>query len=268
MKYTKLTLAIAVLFAMASCGKKGCTDPMSLAYNNEATKDNGSCTYPANEKRSLVFKFTATWCSYCGEWGAEYVDNIYNDFSSSTEVISIHRNDGFSVDVGDFLYSQLNPQGVPAFFVGTSDMGYTGYGTINTAIQSELTEQNEIAMATSYSTEAGVMNIKVQSQISDQSSTTGSDLYLAIYLLEDGKVAPQQVAGTGEVSDFVHNHILRTEANGSAFGVPISFTDGNNLTEVNANLAPSTIWTHENLYPVAVIWKMNGNNYEFVNFAK
>jgi len=123
-------------------------------------------------------------------------------------------------------------------------------------------------MATSYSTEAGVMNIKVQSQISDQSSTTGSDLYLAIYLLEDGKVAPQQVAGTGEVSDFVHNHILRTEANGSAFGVPISFTDGNNLTEVNANLAPSTIWTHENLYPVAVIWKMNGNNYEFVNFAK
>ena len=116
MKYTKLTLAIAVLFAMASCGKKGCTDPMSLAYNSEATKDNGSCTYPANEKRSLVFKFTATWCSYCGEWGAEYVDNIYNDFSSSAEVISIHRNDGFSVDVGDFLYSQLNPQGVPAFF--------------------------------------------------------------------------------------------------------------------------------------------------------
>ena len=38
---------------------------------------------------------------------------------------------------------------VPAF-VGTSDMGYTGYGTINIAIQSELTEQNEIIMATSF----------------------------------------------------------------------------------------------------------------------
>ena len=44
-------------------------------------------------------------------------------------------------------------------------MGYTGYGTINNAIQSELTEQNEIAMATSFTTEGGVMNIKVQSQL-------------------------------------------------------------------------------------------------------
>ncbi len=268
MKNVKLLISVGLIVGMVSCGKKGCMDPMSLAYDSEATKDDGNCTYPANEKRSLVFKFTATWCSYCGEWGAEYVDNIYSDFSTSTEVISIHRNDNFSVDIGDFLFSQLTPQGVPAFFVGTSDMGYTGYGTINSAIQSELTEQNEIAMATSFTTGAGVMNIKVQSQLSDPSSSNGSDLYLAIYLLEDGQVAPQQVAGTGEVSNFVHNHILRTEANGSPFGVPITFTDGNNLSEVNANLAPSTIWTHENLYPLAVIWRMNGNNYEFVNFAK
>ena len=147
------------------------------------------------------------------------MNNIYSDFSTSTEVISIHRTDNFSVDIGDFLFSQLRPQGVPAFFVGTSDMGYTGYGTINNAIQSELTEQNEIAMATSFTTEGGVMNIKVQSQLTDPSSTSGSNLYLAIYLLEDGQVAPQQVAGTGEVSDYVHNHILRTEANGSPFGV-------------------------------------------------
>ena len=85
-------------------------------------------------------------------------------------------------------------------------MGYTGYGTINDAIQSELSEQR-VAMATSFTTESGVMNIKVQSQLSDPSSTNGSDL--PSISLEDGKVAPQQVAGTGEVSDFVHNHILK-----------------------------------------------------------
>ena len=43
---------------MVSCGKRR-MDPMSLAYDSEATKDDGNCTYPANEKRSLVFKFTA-----------------------------------------------------------------------------------------------------------------------------------------------------------------------------------------------------------------
>ena len=183
MKNVKLLISVGLIIGMVSCGKKGCMDPMSLAYDSQATKDDGNCTYPANEKRSLVFKFTSTGCSYCGEWGAEYVDNIYNDFSTSTEVISIHRTDNFSVDIGDFLFSQLSPQGVPAFFVGTSDMGYTGYGTINNAIQSELTEQNEIAMATSFTTGAGVMNIKVQSQLSDPSFSNASNLYLPIYIL-------------------------------------------------------------------------------------
>ena len=63
-------------------------------------------------KEIIGFKFTATWCSYCGEWGAEYV-NIYNDFSTSTKVISIHRTDNFSVDVGDFLF--LNSVHSPCF---------------------------------------------------------------------------------------------------------------------------------------------------------
>ena len=33
-------------FFFCSCRKKGCKDPSSLAYNIEAKKDDGSCTYP------------------------------------------------------------------------------------------------------------------------------------------------------------------------------------------------------------------------------
>ncbi|MEC9159344.1 MAG: Omp28-related outer membrane protein [Bacteroidota bacterium] len=265
MKYTKLTLAIAVLFAMASCGKKGCTDPMSLAYNSEATKDNGSCTYPANEKRALVFNATATWCAYCGGWGADYVNNIGDDFPGSAEVITLHSSDQFSVDISDYLLAQINPSGVPSFYLGLEDMGNAGYSNVSSLITSELISTNNISMALSYSTEAGVMNVKVQSQLENQ--FTGDNCYLAIYIMEDGQVATQNVMGVDD-PNYVHNNILRTEANGLAFGTPITFTDGKNLTEVNANLAPATIWTHENLYALAVIWHNNGGSYEFVNLAK
>jgi len=37
----------------SSCKKKGCMDPFSLAYDYTATKDDGSCTYPENDRKSL-----------------------------------------------------------------------------------------------------------------------------------------------------------------------------------------------------------------------
>ena len=110
------------------------------------------------------------------------------------------------------------------------------------------------------------MNIKVQSQLEE--SFTGENCYLAVYIIEDGQVAPQEVGNPGSgVTDpnFVHNHILRTEATGSTFGQPITFENGKNLTELNATLAPTSLWNYENLYVVAVIWQQNGSDYRFVN---
>ena len=41
---------------MVSCGKKGCMDPMSLAYDSEATKKTMEIApYPANEKEIIGF---------------------------------------------------------------------------------------------------------------------------------------------------------------------------------------------------------------------
>ena len=121
-------------------------------------------------------------------------------------------------------------------------------------------------MAVEHSILDGNMIIRVQSQLENQFS--GDNCYLALYIMEDGQVAPQQVSGVGEVVDYVHNHTLRTEANGSTFGMPITFDDGKNLTEVTAALVPDPIWNHENLYVVAVIWHQNGSSYDFINLAR
>ena len=60
----------------------GCMDENSIAYNSLATKDDGGGVFTQKHvKRSLVLKATGTWCPPCGDWGAEYVNNIYNDSS-------------------------------------------------------------------------------------------------------------------------------------------------------------------------------------------
>ena len=261
--------AFSLLF-FSSCGKKGCTDPMSLAYDSEATKDDNTCTYPESVKKSLVFKATATWCPPCGTWGEQYVNDIHTQFSDNCEIIALHQNDDFSVDVAYDFLSLLNPSGVPSFFVGMQSVS-SNFSDISGLITDELLETNQVALATSFSTENDVMNIKVQSQL--EGGFTGENCYLAVYIIEDGQVATQQVGnpGSGVPDDnFVHNHILRTEANGSVFGQPITFENGKNLTEINATLVPAALnlWAHENCYPVAVIWQQNGSEYEFINLTK
>ena len=134
----KFNSVFLVMFLLvSSCSKEGCTDPVaenydakankddgtcefimgcmdenSIAYNSLATKDDGSCVYLENVKKSLVLKVTATWCPPCGDWGAEYVNNIYNDFSGNAEVISVHDDSYFGVDIGYNLMSILNPTGL------------------------------------------------------------------------------------------------------------------------------------------------------------
>ncbi len=47
MKKTLLFTALISLFIIttSSCKKKGCTDPTAINYNENAKKDDGSCTY-------------------------------------------------------------------------------------------------------------------------------------------------------------------------------------------------------------------------------
>ena len=94
---------------------------MSLAYNIDASKDDGSCTYPENSKKTLVFNSTGTWCQYCGDWGKTFSDDLTNDFANDVQIITLHANDDFSVDVGYSMQSHLDnihgPTGVLTFIL-------------------------------------------------------------------------------------------------------------------------------------------------------
>ena len=263
-------ILISVLI-FSSCRKRGCTDPLSLAYEIDASKDDGSCTYPEVAKKTLVFNSTGTWCQHCGDWGKTFSDNLSNNFSN-VQIITLHNNDNFSVDVGSFIQSYLDsihgPKGEPHFYVGTADVP-NYYSQLDSAVSADLLLNSEVNMDLNFMITNGKMNINVHSKLSNGFS--GDNCYLAAYILEDGQVFEQNILGTYD-SDYVHNNILRAEASGigSAFGVPIVFNStGDNIKSYNdVALEPSSLWSYNNLYVVAVIWQKSGTDYRFINLVR
>ena len=271
--YKSFSLVIILTSVLSSCSKKGCTDPMSLAYDIEAKKDDGSCTYPEVSKKSLVLRKTGDWCHYCGEYATEWVNDIENTYSNTVKVIDLHSNDGFAVDVGYNMLNILGSMSTPGFAVG-SEVQPLNYSQITQAINSDILLAPDVNIDLNFSIQDGKMNINIHSLLSP--GISGDNYYLAAYILEDGQVANQKISGyvdpvTGTNVDpnFTHNNILRTEGSGSGnpFGNLLEFdADGNNITSLSdIILAPSTIWNHDNLYVVAVVWQQDGSGYKFVN---
>ena len=271
--YKTFSLVLIVISVFSSCSKKGCTDPMSLAYDAEASKDDGTCTYPEVMKRTLVFKSTGTWCSYCGDWGKTFSDDLTNDYSNA-QILELHSNDDFSVDVGYSIQSHLDgingSVGVPHFYVGTGGID-NSYSLLSSAIGSDIDLSPEVNLAVNYTinSDSSKMNINIHSKLADGFS--GDNCYLAAYIVEDGQVKEQNILGNYD-PNYVHNNVLRTEASGSgsAFGVPIVFNStGDNIKSYSdVLLASSNLWNYDNLYVVAVIWQENGADYRFVNLVR
>jgi len=256
---------LVMVASFSSCRKKGCTDPNSLSYNPEAKKDDGSCTTPTALKKALIFKQTATWCPPCGDYGTTLSHDITSSFPNC-QVIAIHGDMAMETTVGDAIMDALESAGWPHFYTGTVSQP-NSYSSISSSVNTELAEAVEVSMAMEKSTNGSTINVRVQSQ---WLGSTSGEYFLALYVLEDGIVEPQLVyindSTTITDNSFVHDHVLRGEASGAAFGKAITINGEGNLEEFDIPLGSSMV--PANCYPVAVMWKKNGADYDFINLIK
>ena len=265
------------LTTISSCRKKGCTDPISLAYDIEARKDDGSCTYPENDRKTLIYYSTGMWCQYCGDIGKSFVDNISSNYPD-VQIISLHKNDELTSNVSSLTQSYLDSVngllGCPYFYSGLNSVispsnSPNNYSQLVSAIEDDLNLFSEINMDLEYSINGNRMNIKVQSKL--YSENPNDNYYLSVYILEDGVVKEQNVAGNYN-QNFIHNNVLRKEAsdNINVFGSSLNFdVNGNDLTSFyDVPLDSTDAWNYNNLYVVAVAWQENASDYKFVNLAR
>tara|TARA_B100000768_G_scaffold126422_1_gene117045 strand:- start:4666 stop:5481 length:816 start_codon:yes stop_codon:yes gene_type:complete len=269
MRYThkSFLLVIILISVLSSCSKKGCTDPMSLAYEVEAKKDDGSCTYPENVKRSLVFLKTWTGCPPCGTDGKLIHDSIESVYGNTAQVISLYTSAltcAEGIMIQNHLDNLFGQQGTPRFYLSTEQV-MPNYWYVFDLITPQIMEQNQVSITSDFNINNGKMNIKVQSQL--ENGFSGENCNLALYVTED-KMVHSQSTDNGTDENFIHKDVFRIEAQGLEFGNSISFNDeGKNLTELELTLAPSTIWNYDNLHVNAVIWQFDGSNYKFINVS-
>jgi hypothetical protein len=268
---------LVFLTTISSCTKKGCTDPISLAYDIEARKDDGSCTYPESDRKTLIYYSTGIWCQYCGDIGKSFVDDISSNYPD-VQIISLHKNDELTSNISSLTQSYLDSVngllGCPYFYSGLNSVispsnSPNNYSQLTSTVEDNLNLFSEINMDLEYSINGNRMNIKVQSKLS--SENPNDNYYLSVYILEDGVVKEQNVAGNYN-QNFIHNNVLRKEAsdNINVFGSSLNFdVNGNDLTSFyDVPLDSTGAWNYSNLYVVAVAWQENTSDYRFVNLAR
>ena len=130
-----LIVAVAVTSALAfsSCAKDriyGCTDPFSISYNPNATDDDGTCFVPSSQKVALMGDFTATWCQYCGQWGAPEFEKAITGSGTAAIPLGIHNTDEITSDVSqaltDYYGADGTVSGYPTLLVWNQGSFYDG----------------------------------------------------------------------------------------------------------------------------------------------
>jgi hypothetical protein len=279
MKNTSFIL-FALLIVLAACKKtdksepvtgiQGCMDPNSLNYNPAATLDDGTCLLPEHKQNGIVVEYTSTGCSNCGYWGSDTLHNLYK--KGNVVAIAMHGWNGDAMLSPVMMYFiQSRPlSATPAFWVGDSLIG--GIPGSYSSWMNTIKSKAPVAGVTFTSGISGnTMNV---STLTEFFQTCSGDYYLGVYVLESG-IDGSNTAPTGYVQEgtyipdtYKHDFVLRTSnVADNAFGEKITTTVSTAAgTFIRKNYAISLdpAW-NKNVYAVAVLWKKNGNFYNFIN---
>jgi len=220
-------------------------------------------------QRSLVTKVTATWCPPCGGWGWDLFENVLNDNATSAVLIAGHyRGSDLETVAGNDLADNFQVSGQPSFYLGntrqsaSSGSAATSRVNIKAAIDAQASLQP--------SANAGLVARGVQGRSYQFETETrffqavNGEFYLSVFAVEDDVVNRQTNRGV----DAVHKRVLRGNIDGElTFGQEIV----NGTVAEDQTFSTSftfdfpQAWDIDKVRLATVLWKKNGDAYEFVN---
>lgn len=270
-----LIVAFAVTSALAfsSCAKDrvyGCTDPFSINYNPNATDNDGGCFSPSSQKRALMGDFTATWCPYCGQWGAPEFEKAIGGTGANAIALGIHNTDEITTNESTTLTDYYGAEGIvggyPTLYVWNQATFSDGNAMAGAANAEAGTGPAEAGAVAGFTDNGTSMTISVSAQIF---ADVSGDYFVAAYLMENGLVYTQQIAGADPDPNFVHNHVIRSSSNGNAWGEQFIFGSGSSGQTFTKSyqIEKNATWKTENMYMVAIVWKYDSaeDKYTYVN---
>lgn len=256
-------LPLLVLIGLWSCSKdEKCDDPLSLNPGISTT-----CQYVDSSQHALYFKFTGTWCPPCGSDGAIKMRNTLQA-NEGLIGMEIHYNDEMKSAIGYKFISQFAINEFPSFILNNDE---------NVEVEEALNRIPQVGIFHEYKVQGD--QLVVTGTAKALWTLPGPEYFIAIYLLEDGYVAPQYANDhtahpeweyrNQRYPEYIHNRIFRDEASGNAFGRLLH--SGIWLKDQTVEFSTSIDIPEDvkgEVYPVTVIWQKENRRYSFLNAVK
>lgn len=238
----------------------------------------GYAQTPEKKPIALITKSTATWCGPCGTWGWAFANTLINGTQGKALYIGAYvgqtdmDNDKFKNPTADTFYRHfLTPE-----YGGIPDFAVNGIG--QSSLMSSIAEDNCFNAINAFNTtvpaaspanEMTINGSTVTATAKAQFWAAGSgEYYLAAYLIEDEALNLQN----GQIGVVKHHNVLRGSMSpGKPWGellVNGAVTENQVFDKTFTFEVTDNTWEQANFRVYTVIWKKNGNEYEFVNAAR
>jgi len=182
----------------------------------------------STEQWSMVTKKTATWCTFCGQWGWDFKkDVIASQQNKPVLVWSAHFSGDLDTETSKAIINNLpNVGGQPIFYLN-NDIFSVNSGNASTKV-GELSEFLDafgafeafagVGSTAVFDGEKITTNSKVRFLVDLEADANGGQYYLASYLVDDVLIAFQQARG----NNAEHENIILHSFNGdNHFGVNV-----------------------------------------------
>lgn len=227
MKTAKLFItSLFAIAAFAACDK---IEGPYITPDDSVTTD---VEFPALDlntvcRKVLVEEYTGARCTNCPD-GHRALTALHERYGDTLVAIGIHAGT-FAIPMGDFstdfrteegttLYQDYNVAqvGTPSAVVSRTQHNNAFALNISSwqpAIEQEKAKECVAAVQIINVYDAATQTLTAHTKTTPLNGYTG-DLQLALYVIEDGIVAPQK-DGEEVITDYVHNHVLRGAINGT-----------------------------------------------------
>jgi hypothetical protein len=258
------------LLMLVSMGMLSCT-------KEEPVEEVVDPLQPTSTQNGFAINYTATWCGYCGSWGAPLIHDL-GTAAPKGAVMTIHAsNDPMFLSglYSSFTQDRTTGGGIPSFWVG--DIKTSSNNSTSTMTSLLGSGPAKAGVDYTYSISGTTMTIKTKVKFFNPGEGM---FYLNVYALEDGingnsTAGAYKQSGTSQSypnDDYKHDFVLRAAAvSENAYGELIA-TNPTDAKEVSKTYTITLQSSWKNPYPVVVVYKYDAAasvpQYKFINSLK